>query len=181
MFLGTGVIIYQDDEMYSVLTNWHVIGTEHRLQVTTADGKTHLLHSPQQLGNVDLAIAQFDSDDTYQVATVATEASQVGEKVYTAGFPLYDREITSDKIDRGADSFRLIQGEISLIPPQSLPKGYHLGYTDETEMGMSDGPIFNTRFLIGIHGRGKYRDPSFGVYTFASGSRTKPLNARNYD
>ncbi|MEG4986296.1 hypothetical protein QUB08_11060 [Microcoleus sp. BR0-C5] len=48
---------------------------------------------------------------------------------------------------------------------KSLPQGYRLGYTNEVKIGMSRDPIFNAKgFLIGINGRGKYRDPNFGVY-----------------
>ena len=40
---------------------------------------------------------------------------------------------------------------------------------------MSGSPIFNTDgFLVGIHGRGKYRDPGFGVYIFEDGSEPSP-------
>ena len=42
-----------------------------------------------------------------------------------------------------------------------------MGYTNEVKIGMSSGPIFNAKgFLVGIIGRGKYRDPDFGVYSF---------------
>lgn len=174
---GTGVIIYREGQTYTVLTNWHVVGTDSVLQIMTADGKIHqLLQPPQQLGNFDLAIVQFQSRDPHQVATVATEDPEVGEKVYAAGFPLYEQDDTSvNTISLGIQAFRLTQGEISLIPPKSLPDGYHLGYTNDTEIGMSGGPIFNTKgFLVGVHGRGKYRDPDFGVYTFEDGSEPTP-------
>ena len=40
---------------------------------------------------------------------------------------------------------------------------------------MSGSPIFDARGkLVGIHGRGKYRDPSFGVYIFEDGSEPQP-------
>ena len=174
---GTGVIIYQEGQVYTVLTNWHVVGTDSIFQVMTADGKTYqLLQPPQQLGNFDLAIVQFQSSEQHQVATVATKDPQVGEKVYAAGFPLYEQNDSSiNTISLGTQAFRLTQGEVSLIPPKSLPEGYHLGYTNDTEIGMSGGPIFNTKgFLVGVHGRGKYRDPAFGVYTFEDGSEPTP-------
>jgi len=174
---GTGVIIYQEGQVYTVLTNWHVVGSDSIFQVMTADGKTYqLLQPPQQLGNFDLAIVQFQSPEQHQVATVATKDPKVGEKVYAAGFPLYEQNDSSiNTISLGTQAFRLTQGEVSLIPPKSLPEGYHLGYTNDTEIGMSGGPIFNTKgFLVGVHGRGKYRDPAFGVYTFEDGSEPTP-------
>ena len=174
---GTGVIIYHQDGTYTVLTNRHVIGNDSVFQIMTADGTTHqLLQPPQQLGNFDLALVQFQSPENYQVATIATNEPEVGEKVYAAGFPLYEQNDSSvNTISLGISAFRLTQGEISLIPPKSLPEGYLLGYTNDTVIGMSGGPIFNTKgFLIGVHGRGKYRDPDFGVYTFEDGSEPNP-------
>ena len=39
---------------------------------------------------------------------------------------------------------------------------------------MSGGPIFNAKgFLVGINGRGKYRDPDLGVYGFEDS--TEPI------
>ena len=174
---GTGVIIYQQGQIYTVLTNWHVVGNKGTLAVMTADGRTYrLLQPPQQLGNYDLALIQFQSSEPHLVATVATSDPEVGEKVYAAGFPLYEQDDSSiDTISLGIEAFRLTRGEVSLIPPKSLPDGYHLGYTNDTEIGMSGGPIFNTKgFLVGVHGRGKHRDPDFGVYTFEDGSEPTP-------
>ena len=174
---GTGVIIYQQGQTYTVLTNWHVVKTDSVLSIMTADGKTYQLSQPpQQLGNFDLAIIQFECLDPHQVATVGTTDPEVGEKVYAAGFPLYEQDDSStNTIPQGVEAFRLTQGEVSLIPPKSLPDGYHLGYTNDTAIGMSGGPIFNTKgFLVGVHGRGKHRDPNFGVYTFEDGSEPTP-------
>ena len=173
---GTGVIINQQGQTYTILTNWHVVATSNSFQVLAADGQIYpLLQSPQQVGNLDLAIVQFQSPNNYQVATLATSNPEVGEKIYAAGFPLYKQDGSADTIALGIEAFRLTQGEVSLIPPKSLPEGYHLGYTNDTEIGMSGGPIFNAKgFVIGVHGRGKYRDPDFGVYTFEDGSEPSP-------
>ena len=174
---GTGVIIYHEGDVYTVLTNWHVVKTDSFLQIMAADGQIYqLLQPPQRLGNLDLALIQFQSRDSYEVATVATEDPEVGEKVYAAGFPLYEQDDSSmNTISQGIQAFRLTQGEVSLVLPKSLPSGYDLGYTNDTEIGMSGGPIFNTKgFLVGVHGRGKDRDPDFGVYTFEDGSEPSP-------
>ena len=76
-----------------------------------------------------------------------------------------------NSLDLGNEAFLLTKGEISLVPNKSLPLGYQLGYTNETAIGMSGSPIFNARgMLVAIHGRGKHRDPGFGVYIFADGT-----------
>jgi serine protease Do len=63
------------------------------------------------------------------------------------------------------------RGFVSVLLPKSLPQGYSLGYTNEVKIGMSGDPIFNAKgYLVGINGRGKYREPNFGVYAFEDGS-----------
>lgn len=167
---GSGVIINREGNTYSVLTNWHVVNSNNPLILTADDQQHQLVQPPQQLGNADLALLQFKSEVDYPTAEIETEMPQIGDTVYAAGFPLDMGEI-ENSLELGNEAFRLTQGEISIIPVKSLPQGYRLGYTNETEMGMSGSPIFNDQgLLVAIHGRGKYRDPGFGVYIFEDGS-----------
>lgn len=170
---GSGVIINRHGNIYSVLTNWHVVDSSNPL-ILTADNEQHqLLEIPQQLGNADLALLQFYSEVEYPVPQLSTTMPQIGDTVYAAGFPLEIGE--SNSLDLGNEAFRLTQGEVSVIPLKSLPQGYQLGYTNDTAIGMSGSPIFNAEgLLVAIHGRGKYRDPSFGVYIFEDGSEPPP-------
>jgi serine protease Do len=171
---GSGVIVGRQGNLYSVLTSWHVVNSSNPLILTKDDQQHQLTNSPQHLGNADLAVLQFYSEVDYPQAEIETQMPQIGDKVYAAGFPLSigSKENT---VDLGNKAFRWTQGEISIIPLKSLPQGYRLGYTNDTEMGMSGSPIFNSQgLLIGIHGRGKYRDPGFGVYLFEDGSEPSP-------
>jgi S1-C subfamily serine protease len=171
---GSGVIINREGNIYSVLTNWHVVNSSNPMILTMDDRQHHLVKSPQQLGNVDLAVLQFYSTTEYPTAKIETEMPKVGDTVYAAGFPLAIDDI-KNSLELGIKAFRFTQGEVSIIPIKSLPQGYQLGYTNDTEIGMSGSPIFNGKgFLVGIHGRGKYRDPGFGVYIFADGSEPSP-------
>ena len=171
---GSGVIISREGNTYSVLTNWHVVNSSNPVILTADDRQHQLVKPPQQLGDADLALLQFSSAVEYPTAEIETEMPQIGDTVYAAGFPLAIGEI-ENSLDLGNEAFRLIQGEVSIIPVKSLPQGYRLGYTNETEMGMSGSPIFNAEgLLVAIHGRGKYRDPSFGVYIFEDGSEPPP-------
>ena len=78
----------------------------------------------------------------------------MGEPLRSAGFPA------------GAQVWAVARGFVELLP-KFLPQGYSLGYTNEVKIGMSGGRIFNAKgYLVGINGRGKYRDPDFGVYAF---------------
>ena len=173
---GSGIIINRQGEIYTVLTNWHVVSTDNYLRILTEDGQTYSLQQPpQRLGNLDLATIMFKSSHNYRVVTIGNKHPQVGDTVYSAGFPLYQPNSSTKTLSLGIQMFRLNQGEISLIPPKSMMQGYQLGYTNDIEVGMSGGPIFNTKgFLIGINGRQKYGDPDFGAYLFEDGSDPKP-------
>ena len=170
---GSGVIINRQGNIYSVLTNWHVVDSSNPLILTADDQHHQLVKAPQQLGNADLALLQFYSEVEYSVPELSTTMPEIGDRVYAAGFPLEIGE--SNSLDLGNKAFRLTQGKVSVIPLKSLPQGYQLGYTNDTAIGMSGSPIFNAEgLLVAIHGRGKYRDPGFGVYIFEDGSEPSP-------
>ena len=171
---GSGAIVKQQGQAYTVLTSWHVVAF-HRgnLEIVTCDGLLHraLQGSFKRLGDTDLAIAQFLSKSQYKIASMSTEVPAVGEPVLVAGFP-------ASVGFRGGSEIKALavtRGFVSLLLPKSLPQSYSLGYTNEVKIGMSGGPVFNAKgLLIGINGRGKYRDPGFGVYTFEDGSEPTP-------
>ncbi len=170
---GSGVIINRNGNIYSVLTNWHVVDSSNPIILTVDDEQHQLVAAPQQLGNADLALLQFYSEIEYLAAQLETSLPQIGDTVYAAGFPLEINE--SNSLDFDNQAFRFTQGEVSIVPVKPLPQGYQLGYTNDTEMGMSGSPIFNAEgLLVAIHGRGKYRDPGFGVYLFADGTEPSP-------
>lgn len=174
---GSGVIVKRQGQTYTVLTNWHVVGFSNQHIIMTPDGRrqTPVSHQSRQLGNTDLAITQFRSATAYEVARISTAPMVEGERVFAAGFPMYRGSTLITTFDQGIQVFRFTQGEVSLLPPKSLPQGYRLGYTNDIAVGMSGGPIFNAKgFLIGINGRLKYRDPDFGVYAFEDGTEPSP-------
>jgi len=167
---GSGVIINRRGNTYSVLTNWHVVNADNPMILTADDQEHPLSKPPQQLQDVDLALLYFVSEEDYPVATIEVAPPKVGDQVYAAGFPLQVGG-NENSVDLGNKAFLLTVGEISLVPAKSLPLGYQLGYTNKTAIGMSGSPIFNAKgMLVAIHGRGKYRDPGFGVYIFADGT-----------
>ncbi len=171
---GSGVIIGRVGYIYSVLTNWHFVESSIPCILTAYDNQHQFIDPPQHLGDADLAVVQFYSDLEYPLAKIASQIPQIGDTVYAAGFPLIigDNENT---LDLGNKAFRMTQGKISMIPFKSLPQGYRLGYTNYTKPGMSGSPVFDAQgLLVGIHGRGKYRDPAFGVYLFEDGSEPSP-------
>ncbi|MEG4204990.1 serine protease [Microcoleus sp. Pol7_A1] len=158
---GSGTIVRRQGQTYTVLTNWHVVAiVRGDRTIVTGDGLLHQpLGVPRRLGDTDLANVEFRSAIEYKVAPISAEPAAVGEPLLAAGFPA------------GAEVLAVAGGFVELLLPKSLPQGYSLGYTNEVKIGMSGGPIFNAKgFLVGINGRGKYRDPDFGVYAFEDGS-----------
>ena len=167
---GSGVIVARTEQLYTVVTNWHVLEV-HDSQIIAPDGEVYHLFAEKQLGNNDLAIAHFRSSREYAVAAISPEALAEGERVYAAGFPMYSGDNFATTFELGLELFQLTAGKLSLLLPKSMAEGYSLGYSNDIEIGMSGGPIFNDRGrLIGINGRLKGRDPGFGVYRFADGT-----------
>lgn len=173
---GSGAIVDRQGQVYTVLTNWHVVAFKDELTIIAPDGQGYApIAKPQQLGTADMAIVRFRSTVSYRVARVSTQPAVLGEPVYAAGFPMYRPGSLSTTFDLGIRGFRFTRGRVSLLPPKSLDRGYRLGYSNDIEVGMSGGSIFNDRgLLIGINGRVKYRDPGFGVYTFEDGTEPSP-------
>lgn len=174
---GSGAIVRRQGQVYTVLTSWHVVAFSQQQTIIAPDGQRYrLLGAPLQLGNADIAIAQFRSFSTYQVTRISTDLLTVGEPVFAAGFPMYQGRSLTTTFEQGIRGFRFTQGVVSVLPPKSLAQGYRLGYTNDIAVGMSGGPIFNSQgLLIGINGRVKNRDPDFGVYAFEDG--TEPSGA----
>ena len=151
---GSGTIVRRQGQTYTVLTNWHVVAiVRGDRTIVTDDGILHRpLGVPRRLGDTDLAIVEFRSAIEYKVAPISAGPAAVGEPLRSVGFPA------------GTEVWAVARGLVELLLPKSLPQGHSLGYTNEVKIGMSGGPIFNAKgFLVGINGRGKYRDPDFGV------------------
>jgi S1-C subfamily serine protease len=170
---GSGAIVKRQGQAYTVLTSWHVVAFDRgEIAIVTCDGLLHqALGKFRRLGDTDLAIAQFRSTNQYKIASMSTELAAVGEPVLVAGFPAGAGFPAASKVE----ALAVTRGFVSLLLPKSLPQAYSLGYTNEVKIGMSGGPVFNPKgLLVGINGRGKYRDPGFGVYTFEDGSEPTP-------
>lgn len=170
---GSGVIINRQGSVYTLLTNWHVVAFSSRPIILTVDGQRHVSREPpQKLGNQDLALVKFESLRSYRVARISPNLAQIGEPVLAVGFPMYESGSRTTTFHRGIQGLRMTVGEVSLLPEQSLERGYSLGYTNSIEIGMSGGPILNAQgWLVGVNGRRPNRDPAFGAYVFEDGSQ----------
>jgi S1-C subfamily serine protease len=155
--VGSGIIIHRQGNLYTLVTNRHVICGEpscnnvsktevHNLN--TADGQKYQANQAaiKLLGNeVDLAIVQFRSDRTYPVVKVGS-GLQATDTVFTAGFPLEGQEFTLGEGKVIAAVNKRLQGDKG---------GYSIIYDALTLPGMSGGGVFNDKGeLVAIHGIG---------------------------
>ncbi|MEG4391297.1 hypothetical protein [Microcoleus sp. BROC3] len=123
--------------------------------LVTDDGLLYpLLGVLRRLGDTHPAIVLFRSAIEYKIALFTLEPGAVSEPVLAVGFPA-SAEVGGLAVTRA--SFRCCYPNLCLK--------VILGYTNEVKIGRSGDPIFNAKgFLVGINGRGKYRNPNFGVY-----------------
>jgi serine protease DegQ len=152
-FLGSGIIIQKQGNIYTILTNAHVIragSAPYRVQ--TNDGRIHETELLQNhsFGTKDLAALQFRSRDSiYNVSLIGTPP-MVKDRVFAAGFP------NSENLTVNKD-FVITSGRVSLILHKSLEGGYKIAYTNQIKQGMSGGPLLNNQgYVIGVNGMHAY-------------------------
>jgi S1-C subfamily serine protease len=157
--VGSGVIIDRKGDLYTLVTNGHVVCGDRRCSelpsgesynLGLADGQQHRVRgsSIRLLGNdIDLAIIQFRSNHNYAVAKVAAaESLKIGNEVYTAGFPFEQPGFTFGVGETISVVNKRLKGDSG---------GYTIIYNALTLPGMSGGGVFNSiGQLVAIHGQG---------------------------
>jgi tetratricopeptide (TPR) repeat protein len=156
---GSGVIIDRKGDLYTLVTNRHVVcgrGQCSQLppvesyNLSLADGQKQQVKksSIKFLDNdLDLAIIQFRSSRNYSVAKVAISGGlKIKDKVYTAGFPVEQ------------PGFAFGAGRAIAVVNKRLigdSGGYTITYNAGTLPGMSGGGVFDgSGQLVAIHGQG---------------------------
>ena len=163
---GSGILIQQQGQLYTVLTNEHVLQTGNKYRIQTLDGRFHLASRYQAVsmnGN-DLALLQFRSTDAvYTVARLGRSVTlAVGDQVLAAGFP-FETDVSQNT------GFKFTDGQVSLVTEKALDGGYQVGYTNAVEKGMSGGPVLNLQGeVVAVNGMHPY--PLWGdPYVFEDG------------
>jgi tetratricopeptide (TPR) repeat protein len=161
--VGSGVIIHRQGNLYTVVTNRHVVckvkgscnesGLRNSDRLKAPDGqiykvsKSNIKLLKDSKGQpLDLAIVQFRSNKSYQVAQVADPGSlKVDDAVYTAGFP-------------AGQGWLFGSGKAQAVVNRRLKDdkgGYTVVYDAETLPGMSGGGAFDRNGrLVAVHGVG---------------------------
>jgi S1-C subfamily serine protease len=139
---GSGIIIQKNNNIYSVVTNRHVVDYGDRYDIRTADNQIHSAKLIVISRQNDLAILQFASDRLYSVATINTEPLQLHKPLLAAGFPFH------------SDCLQITSGRLLQQTKKPLKQGYQLGYSNNIPQGMSGGAIFNYfGEVVGVNGR----------------------------
>ena len=134
---GSGFILKREENIYSVVTNKHVVPMDTEYQVQTYDGTQHQVINRQEIPDLDLAIIQFESTKEYEVAKLGnSDELQPRQSISVAGFPGEQTDI--DIID---GQIRSIRQEIIAYPESS--NGYALIYTNQTLPGSSGGAVLD--------------------------------------
>ncbi|MDJ0897219.1 MAG: serine protease [Xenococcus sp. MO_188.B8] len=164
---GSGVLIKQDGNLYTVVTNNHVIDNQQdSYQIQAPDAQIYsadILEISQSEDDIGFLVF-YSPDSIYQIATTLQKPMiRKRISVTAGGFPYTDNFKQSHK-------FQITKGQITEILNRPFVGGYQIGYTNLVANGMSGGPLLNNYGeLIGINGMGQ--EPLFGnPYIFKDGS-----------
>ncbi|MDR9402715.1 MAG: tetratricopeptide repeat protein [Halothece sp. Uz-M2-17] len=175
---GSGVLVKQEGNQYSVLTAAHVVSkyqSTDEVYAVTFDEKSHLIscHTIRSFPDVDLALIQFTSEKDYPVAAIAQNPPQQGETIYACGFS--DSSATSSQKTEDL-SFLFNEGRIKASTRELVKYGLGLLYSSQTYSGMSGGAIVNEQGeLLGINASRKTNsqditlEDDFSMWNFSSG------------
>jgi tetratricopeptide (TPR) repeat protein len=185
---GSGVIIHRQGDLYTVITNRHVVCkvrpercTEREIhpsyRLKTPDGriyqvaKSNIKLLKDDAGKfLDLAIVQFRSSRSYPVVQVADPGSlKVDDAVYTAGFPRRQGWLFGAGQAQAVVNKRLVGDR----------GGYTVVYNAETLPGMSGGGAFDRDGrLVAVHGQGDRYKENTQAEEVASNTVKKEVNSK---
>jgi Flp pilus assembly protein TadD len=159
---GSGVIIHKQQDLYTLITNRHVVCGQAGAKCTklsagniyilnTIDGQKYQVNVPGVKlfdNDLDLAVIQFRSSKKYRVAQLAlADSLKVKDTLYVAGFPVEKK------------GFTFSQGNAIAVVNKRLSTdlgGYTVVYDTFTAPGMSGGGVYNDQGkLVAIHGLGE--------------------------
>jgi tetratricopeptide (TPR) repeat protein len=159
--VGSGIIIDKQGNIYTLITNRHVVCGQKRNCATPSATETFQLKFGNGISlkvpatavkildkDIDLAMVRFSSNTNFQIAQIAPSGSlKAGDLVYTSGYPREPR------------GFSFNQGRAIAVVNKRLTGdrgGYTVVYNAETQPGMSGGGVFDKNGrIVAIHGQGE--------------------------
>jgi hypothetical protein len=144
---GSGVIVARSGNTYTALVAKHVVALEDTYKVTTSDKAEHAVKQLDRLTNIDIAVVQFESKNSYSVAAVGSPAQQL-EQLFVSGYPKPTSSVTTIALT-------LVPATVNtILEAKEASEGFSLRYSATLRRGMSGGPVFNSSAqLVAIHGR----------------------------
>ncbi len=152
---GSGIIIQQQGDVYTVLTAAHVVRNKNvAYTISTSDGKKYQLIGSsirRPSVDIDLAVVKFRASAKYSTAKIGnSKLLRQGMDVYMAGYPG-----ATPAINKSLFLFKRGTVISNDNDNKVINSGYSLIYSNQTISGMSGGPVLNQNGeLIAIHGRG---------------------------
>ena len=159
-FLGSGTLMYRQDNRYFVLTNKHVLRSgKYPYQVKAPDGKFHdvLALDINTFPQDDLVLLSFQSDRfEYKTPKFADYSRlRIDEAAFAVGFPL--DPLKKETNQPNSPSLTVTKGKVTTILNKPLLEGYQIAYSNEVRKGMSGGPLLNkTGKVVGVNGKQAY-------------------------
>ncbi|MCC5624812.1 serine protease [Nostoc sp. CHAB 5715] len=163
--LGSGTLLQNKGQIYTVITNVHVLRTaKPPYQIQAPDGRVYQASVLQvaEFQKEDLAVLQFRSPYVvYTIANIKDASSlQIGDEVFVGGFI---SNLTNQKLSPQAakifnNQFVFTSGKVTLLLEKALEQGYQIGYTNDVRKGMSGAPLLNVYGeVVGINSL--HKDP----------------------
>jgi tetratricopeptide (TPR) repeat protein len=145
---GSGVIIENNNNVYTVITNWHVVDTPGEYIIVTPDRKRYQVPYNQinRLPDYDLAILTFTANINSATATIGKSSNLVeGDNVYIGGFPMAIAGVP----ERG---YSFIPSSINQLLTKG-EDGYTFTHNNFGTPGTSGGALLDDNGdLVGING-----------------------------
>ncbi|MEM9273128.1 MAG: trypsin-like peptidase domain-containing protein [Cyanobacteria bacterium P01_F01_bin.143] len=160
---GSGTIIKQNKDNYTVLTSWHVVKYPGNYSITTFDNKKHPITQIKNLPDVDLALVEFSGKSKSKKPYPAAELGD--SKNITSGLPIYISGYLNDPGGKKPKRNYLLQPSHTLSLQSLAEEGYRIVHDHALIPGTSGGPIVDRQArIVGVNGtRTKEAKSSLGI------------------
>lgn len=151
---GSGALVAKQGNTYYVLTAGHVARRKKDLKIVTPDGQQYSVNTStiKTWEGTDLALLQFTSNQSYQVATLADYDLENEDRIVFVSGMTASQDATT-QLNRQFSAGLLYGGGIERAKDsRSFAFGYELVYTNSTDKGMSGSPVLDSLGrVLGIH------------------------------